>query len=72
MIWVGPSINEEIKLHRKILKELKVQVPGQSEIDQTEFTQVYELTCHGEPICINEYMKHIATPQSVRVIQLDD
>ena len=72
VVWVGPSINSEVKLHRKLLNELKVENPDPSEIDQTEYTQVYELTHLGEIICINEYMKHIAEPPSVRVIQLND
>ena len=72
VVWVGPSINSEVKLHRKLLNELKVENPDPREIDQTEYTQVYELTHLGEIICINEYMKHIAEPPSVRVIQLND
>ena len=68
VIWVGHSLNSSVKVHRKILEQLEVQKPADSEIDQSEFTQVYEITFFGEPICINEYMKHIALPPTVRVI----
>ena len=72
VIWIGPSLNPEIELHRKILKDLDIKTPEPSTIDQTKYTEIYEITHLGEPICINEYMKHIATPPSVRVIQLND
>ena len=33
VVWVGPSINSEVKLHRKLLSELQVEKPDPSEVD---------------------------------------
>ena len=62
VIWIGPSLNADVELHRKILRDLKIKTPEPSKIDRTKYTEVYEITHLGEPICINEYMKHIAMP----------
>ena len=67
VIWIGPSLNPEVELHRKILLDLGVKTPEPSSFDQTKYTEVYELTHLGEPICINEYMKHIAMPQQLEL-----
>ena len=57
IIWVGFCLDDEI--HKNIIdsKEESIQEVGS---DQSKYFKWLELTCKGEPICINEYATLIA------------
>ena len=63
--WVGFQLTPSADM--VLIKENKMIY------DENGFTPQYELTCRGEPICINEYATEIGNAGShTHVIQLDD
>ena len=59
IIWIGFCLDSEFEMHKKIIdaKEEPFQEEGS---DQSRYYKWLELTCEGEPICINEYATLIA------------
>ena len=71
IIWVGFCLDAEFEYHKKIV-DSKTEFIKEVGSDQSRYFKWLELTCEGEPICINEYATLIAEENQVHVLQLDD
>ena len=74
IVWIGHTLNPEY--HSDILKNLvRGNFVKKGKDGSTMYPTIYpwfELTCQGEPICVNEYATRIASDRFTHVIQLDD
>ena len=71
IIWIGYALFPDFAEHQKIIKKKENLSPKESKVDGSTYFGHLELTCEGEPICINEHATKIASVKNVHVLQFN-
>ena len=74
IVWIGHTLNPvyHFDILESLVKGNFVKNGHDGSINYPTIYPWFELTCQGEPICINEYATRIASEKCNYVIQLDD
>ena len=74
--WIGHTLDPHFEPHAKIINEaIEFQPPIEKEEDRKNPCEIYpwfELTCKGEPICLNEHLHELSEGEGIHVLLLDD